>query len=328
MKKQFYKKLSSLVFLLLASSFAFAQTYVVDGINYSYSGNNKVRVIGKNYPFYYAGEIIIPSEIINNGSNIFTVTSIGYGAFYQCTGLTSINIPNSVTSIQPSAFIFCTGLKNINIPNSVTIIDSAAFSGCSSLNSATLSSSLTYIGEYAFRGCTSLTSITIPKSVTSIGTRAFKECTSLTSITLEANSPITITSSVFERVANTSEIFAASIYNTATLYVPAGSKTAYQNDPVWGKFTNIVESPVTSIETINSSNFNIYPNPTTDNVSINFTEAVSGSISLVDLHGNVVATKSISGNTSNISTSDLASGVYVVKINSDKGVAVKQLVIE
>jgi hypothetical protein len=91
---------------------------------------------------------------------------------------------------------------------------------------------------------------------------------------------------------------------------------------------NIVVNKLTAIESSNSTNFSIYPNPATDNVTITLTESVSGTISIVDLKGNVVATKSISGNTSNISTADLASGVYVVKISSDKGVAVKQLVIQ
>ncbi len=90
----------------------------------------------------------------------------------------------------------------------------------------------------------------------------------------------------------------------------------------------IVVNMLTNVETFNTTSISIYPNPATDNVTVSFNESVSGTVSIVDLHGNVVATKSISGNTSNISTVDFASGVYVVKINSDKGVAVKQLVIQ
>ena len=62
-----------------------------------------------------------------------SVTSIGYGAFMGCSGLTSITIPNSVTSIGGGAFYNCTGLTSITIPNSVTIIETSAFFGCSSL---------------------------------------------------------------------------------------------------------------------------------------------------------------------------------------------------
>jgi hypothetical protein len=61
---------------------------------------------------------------------------------------------------------------------------------------------------------------------------------------------------------------------------------------------------------------------------VTLTDAVSGTISIVDLHGNTVASKTIGSSTTNISTADLASGVYVVKFSSAKGVAVKQLIIE
>ena len=111
-----------------------------------------------------------------------SVTSIGYGAFSGCTGLTSITIPDSVTSIGSNAFEYCTGLTSITIPDSVTSIEQRAFWGCSGLTSITIPNSVTSIGDLAFYRCSSLTSITIPNSVTSIGYEAFNGCTGLTSI--------------------------------------------------------------------------------------------------------------------------------------------------
>ena len=102
-----------------------------------------------------------------------SVTSIGAGAFSNCSGLTSITIPNSVTSIGQRAFYKCTGLTSINIPNSVTSIDNEVFRNCTGLTSVTIPNSVTSIGNTAFEGCTSLTSIVIPDSVTSIGDDAF-----------------------------------------------------------------------------------------------------------------------------------------------------------
>ena len=111
-----------------------------------------------------------------------SVTKIGEYAFRGCTGLTSIEIPNGVTSIWGYAFEGCTGLTSINIPNSVTSIGNNAFEGCTSLTSIEIPNSVTTIGPHAFGGCTGLTSIEIPNSVTKIGESAFWGCTGLTSI--------------------------------------------------------------------------------------------------------------------------------------------------
>ena len=129
-------------------------------------------------------ELIRSPEGIKSITIPDSVTSIGWGAFYNCESLTSITIPNSVTSIGDYAFIDCKSLKNVTIPNSVTRIGGGAFYRCKSLTSITISNSVTSIGEYAFGWCESLTSITIPNSVTSIGGRAFADCTSLKNIVI------------------------------------------------------------------------------------------------------------------------------------------------
>ena len=109
---------------------------------------------------------------------------IGEYAFYKCTGLTNITIPESVTSIGGSAFSGCTGLTSITIPESVTEIGRSAFSFCSSLRSITIPEGVTNIGSNAFYGCSSLKSITIPESVANISYRAFYKCSGLTDITI------------------------------------------------------------------------------------------------------------------------------------------------
>ena len=128
----------------------------------------------------------------------YQVTSIGSFAFYECRGLTSITIPNSVTSIGDYAFDGCRDLTSIDVPNSVTSIGIGAFSYCSSLTSVTIGNSVTSIGESAFGCCTGLTSIEIPSSVTSIGVGAFSSCFGLTSITIP-NSVTSIGKSAFYR---------------------------------------------------------------------------------------------------------------------------------
>ena len=74
-------------------------------------------------------------------------------AFYNCSGLTRMTIPNSVTSIGNYAFYNCSGLTRITIPNSVTSIGEYAFSGCSGLKSVTIGNGVTSIDYGAFDGC-------------------------------------------------------------------------------------------------------------------------------------------------------------------------------
>ena len=92
------------------------------------------------------------------------------------------NIPDGVTSIG-SAFAYCTGLTSVNIPDSVNSIDGWAFDSCTDLTSVNIGSGVTSIGILAFQNCTSLTSVTIPSGVTSIGNWVFASCENLASIT-------------------------------------------------------------------------------------------------------------------------------------------------
>ena len=121
----------------------------------------------------------ITAYIIKKGTQV-----IGKRAFFECSSLESITIPNSVTSIGEGALGWCSSLQSITIPNSVTSIGESAFEECSSLQSITIPNSVTSIGDRAFWRCSSLQSITIPNSVTSIGDWAFGFCSSLQSITI------------------------------------------------------------------------------------------------------------------------------------------------
>ena len=111
---------------------------------------------------------------------------IGRGAFYDCRGLTSVTIPNSVRSIESVAFSGCSGLKDVVVPQYVLDrqIRNVFSSSYSSITNVAYSSVITNIGSYAFYGCSGLTSVTIPDSVTSIGDSAFYNCSGLASVTI------------------------------------------------------------------------------------------------------------------------------------------------
>ena len=113
-----------------------------------------------------------------------SVTSIEQATFANCSSLSHIVIPNSVTSIEKGAFSRCSSLSHIVIPNNVTSIEKGTFSGCSSLSNIFIPDSVTSIGDSAFSNCSSLSSISIPDNVTSIGNSAFSNCSSLSNIVI------------------------------------------------------------------------------------------------------------------------------------------------
>ena len=165
-----------------------------------------------------------------------TITEIGEAAFYGCTGLTSIEIPSSVTKIGNSAFNSCTGLISIEIPNTVTEIGEAAFFNCTGLTSIEIPNSVDSIRRYAFQGCTGLTSIEIPSSVTKIRDNAFWACSGLTSVTVfwtDSESIAPIESTSFGKIAN------GAGRSGATLHVPNGTAALYQQAKEWNKFGRI-----------------------------------------------------------------------------------------
>ncbi len=180
------RKLFSLFVVLLATSTLWAYDFQSGDLYYNITSDTTVKV---TYQYQtsdnYAGltTATIPETITHNGTT-YSVTSIGSGAFYYCSSLTSVTIPNSVTSIGYQAFYYCSSLTDITIPNSVTSIGDYAFRDCSSLTSITIPEGVTSIADYAFGDCSSLTTVTIPESVTSIGSGAFMWCSSLTTVTI------------------------------------------------------------------------------------------------------------------------------------------------
>ncbi|MBO5869362.1 MAG: leucine-rich repeat protein [Clostridia bacterium] len=161
------------------------------GIFADCSSLESMTVASENEVYHSSGNCIIETEtktlfagcknsvIPTDGS----VTSIGGHAFYFCSTLLSIEIPDSITSIGYCAFAFCENLTSINIPDSVTSIGINAFHSCTSLTDITIPDSVITIERSAFEGC-NLTSVVIPDSVTSLGDMAFYECENLTSVTI------------------------------------------------------------------------------------------------------------------------------------------------
>ena len=239
MKLNFFRSLAFVSVLLLGAATASAHDFEVDGIFYNENSDGttvSVTYKGDTYNSYtneYTGAVVIPASVTYSGKT-YSVTAIGNSAFYRCSGLTSVVIPNSVTQIDTDAFYKCSGLTSVEIPNSVTSIGKNAFWDCSSLTKVNITdleswckigfettnsnplnyahrlylngvivtdlkipNSITAIGKAAFCGCSCLKSVTIPNSVTSIGSSAFNGCSGLMSVTIP-NSVTSIGSSAFK----------------------------------------------------------------------------------------------------------------------------------
>ena len=209
----------AIVMTLGVSLSALAHDFEVDGIYYNILDKTAktVEVTFSGGSYYkvddeYTGDVVIHNSV-TYGSTTFSVTAIGSWAFSDCSGLTSVTIPNSVTAIGFNAFNGCYSLSSVNItdlsawckinfvneysnplicaqhfklngseitnlviPNDITEIKKYAFINCDGLTSMSIPNSVTSIGELAFMNCVRLSSVSIPNSVTSIGDEAFKSC--------------------------------------------------------------------------------------------------------------------------------------------------------
>ena len=235
-------------------------------------------------------EVTIPASTTEMKSNAFSsctslkkVSILGelkyLGGFSNCKALSSINIPNSVTQITDNAFSGCTSLTSLTLPNSVTSIGQYAFYGCTNLANIQMPQNLNTIGKYAFQNC-GVSSIMISQAIRSIGEYAFKGCQTLTTVTIEKTSPLSINTNVFEDVVA-----------NATLHVPYGSKSAYQNNSSWKAFKSIEESGAKVGDTFNTT----IPH---EGATINCTVTVTGVDPLEVVIGNgssVAMTGSLSG---------------------------------
>lgn len=158
-------------------------------ISNAFSGNTRLATV------YY-----LPSTITSIGEGAFLdctalsgitlpsgVTTIGYNAFNGCTALSAITLHEGITTLSGGCFCGCTSLSSVTIPSTVTILSrgsdsTGAFQLCSALSSVTISEGVPTIGEQCFSHCEALLGITIPSSVTTIGRAAFSGCTALSSI--------------------------------------------------------------------------------------------------------------------------------------------------
>ena len=201
--------------------------FYIDDIRYT-AQNGDLIVSGFDDAFF-KGEAKLISQLNYDGRKM-KVIAIGVDAFRDCKVLSSIAIPSGVTSIGEYAFYGCIELASTKFPPSLTSIGDYAFYGCPKLVSINIPNGVISIGESSFGACLGLIYVTIPNSVTTIGQSAFVYCGNLKHVKVKMEIPVPISFMTFTNQGNT------------TLYVPYGSKAAYESSEYWNtEFKEIIE---------------------------------------------------------------------------------------
>lgn len=128
-----------------------------------------------------------------------------YGAFYNCSGLKSVILPEKLTEIGDYAFYHCTGVSGLELSGDMKKIGNYTFAECSELTEMVLPVSIESIGSYSFKDCIGLQYISIPPKVTSIGGYTFSGCTALAGLTLP-NGLTTIDTYAFQNCSSLTSI--------------------------------------------------------------------------------------------------------------------------
>ena len=255
------------------------------------------------------------------------VTSISDNAFYGCINTTSVTIPSTVKAIGNEAFRYGRITGELTIPEGVTYIGFNAFANCEFITGLNLPSTLRDIDIQAFGWCFGLTgkldipegvtsigfgaftlcainSVTIPSTVNDIGSHAFQNCGNLTEVIIKNDIPPVLGAYAFRETP------------LSAIYVPSGSLEAYKTAPGWwSEYANIIKSDETGLESINNPTLSVYPNPTSESITITGIET-GETIRIYNLSGALLGTYTATSEKLTIDISNLAKGTYLLKTSA------------
>ena len=230
----------------------YALTNIANEAFYTYNDERRVT------------EVIIPEGVTSIGNYAFesrlktttsitlpsTLTTIGDYAFEYCA-IKSIDIPKTVTKIGRGLSYGCSGLENISVEagnavyeapvGSNSIIEKATNKLIGGCKTTKIPENVMIVGRNAFGDLEGFTSITIPASVKEIEKYAFNSCRDLTSVISLSTMPSPIDNFAFANYEGYVDGQSVYSFTPATLYVPIGCKSIYQSTEGWKNFQNIVE---------------------------------------------------------------------------------------
>ncbi len=277
-----------------------------------------IKYIGNQafYRCYELGEMELPDGIVDIGYGAFSgcsnlvidklpasLTSLGNAAFDGCYSLAdNLVLPAGLKEVPTSAFVYC-GIESLDTGEGVTAIGSNAFKDCYTMTSVTFGDKLTTIDSWAFQNCSGLEKIELPAACTYLGSQAFYGCTGLKEVRVAATTPPEIDPSTFGVNSLTTP---TPIYSQATLYVPRGSRAAYEANACWSQFEKIVEVDfATSIAHAGAGDA-----PSVSLAGLTLTIAANGPYAVLAADGRAIAQGTACGQ----ATVQLpCSGVYIVK---------------
>lgn len=196
---------------------------------------SSVESIGNNdNPFY--GCERLESIIVDKNNRVFDSRNncnaiIKTATDELVTGSNSTIIPQNIKRIGHGAFYGCKKLmSDTQIPQTVTYIGGSAFMDCYYISSIIVPKGVEEIESYTFGWCRRLISITLPNTLKKLDNYAFSGCSNLRKVVSEMKQPLAIDQKTFEDISK-----------DAILYIPVGTKSAYESAG-WTKcFNQIIE---------------------------------------------------------------------------------------
>ena len=281
---------------------------------------NTVRSIGARafWDCWFTGPLVIPNS----------VTEIGESAFYGCRKFTSLTLSESLTFIEESTFDECDNMRgDLIIPESVIDIAYCGIGHCAFDGTLRLSPNMFYVYGQPFCELYNITAIEIPEGVAyidwmtfdflnkptelelpstmiSIEDMAFRNLRQLKQMTVNAMVPPYICDYTFQYVNH-----------GIPIYIPIGTKEAYENAPNWSDFTNFIELEGVGVSEHESVvQAVVYPNPAAE--TVHFQELNIAEVKVYNTLGQLVKTVR---NANEVNVSDLPEGIYLMRITDADG---------